>query len=93
MFLIASPYWGAENWEVDEYALHEDFKSRLSKIQRIFFYHSRDDKVVPFSHLALYAEKLPEAIIRQLDGRGHQLNNDLSEVAQDIKNLRIKKLD
>jgi uncharacterized protein len=40
---------------------------------------------VPFAHLALYAEKLPQAAVRELDGRGRQLNNDLSEVADDIK--------
>jgi uncharacterized protein len=44
--------------------------------------------VVPFAHLALYAEQLPQATIREFDGRGHQLNNDLSEVAADIASLQ-----
>jgi hypothetical protein len=35
----------------------------------------------------MYAEKLPKAVIREFDGRGHQFNNDMSEVAQDIKSL------
>lgn len=87
VFLIAPPYWGAEDWEVEEYALSEDFVSKLSKIQPMFFYHSRDDEWVPFTHLTLYKEKLPKAVIREVDGRGHQFNNDMSEVAQDIKNL------
>jgi hypothetical protein len=43
--------------------------------------------VVPFAHLALYTEKLPRATIREFDGHGHQFNNDLSEVARDIKRL------
>jgi hypothetical protein len=42
---------------------------------------------VPFAHLAIYAKKLPQATIREFDGRGHQFNNDLSEVAADIKSL------
>lgn len=87
VFLIAPPYWGAEDWQVDEYLLREDFPSKLLKIPRIFFYHSRDDEWVPFSHMTHYAEKLPRAIIRKFDGRGHQFNNDLSEVVQDIKDL------
>ncbi len=87
VFLIASPYWGAEDWEVGEYALFEDFATKLSSIKRIFFYHSRDDVWVPFDHLTMYAEKLPKAVIREFDGRGHQFNNDMSEVAQDIKSL------
>ena len=55
------------------------------RMREYFFYHSRDDETVPFAHLALYAQKFPQATIRELNGRGHQLNNDLSEVAEDIK--------
>ncbi|QJD86564.1 RBBP9/YdeN family alpha/beta hydrolase [Cohnella herbarum] len=84
VFLVASPYWGAEDWEVEEYALNEQFASKLSKVHPLFFYHSRDDEWVPFAHLSLYAEKLPHAVIRPFDGRGHQFNNDMTEVAQDI---------
>jgi hypothetical protein len=29
----------------------------------IFLYHSRDDEVVPFAHLAMYAERLPLASV------------------------------
>jgi uncharacterized protein len=87
IFLIAPPYWGAEDWEVSEYALQENFASKLSKELPMFFYHSRDDEWAPFAHLALYTEKLPQATIHEFDGRGHQLNDDLSEVARDIKRL------
>jgi uncharacterized protein len=87
MFLVAPPYWGAEDWEVGEYALQENFASKLPKDLPVFFYHSRDDEWVPFAHLAMYAEKLPQATIREFDGRGHQFNGDLSEVAQDIERL------
>jgi predicted alpha/beta hydrolase family esterase len=87
LFLIAPPYWGAEDWEVGEYELRTDFASKLPKDLPKFVYHSRDDEWVPFAHLALYAEKLPQATIREFDGRGHQFNDDLSEVARDIKGL------
>jgi uncharacterized protein len=87
VFLLASPYWGAEDWEVEEYALEENFATRLPEDLRIFFYHSRDDEVVPFNHLELYKEKLPQAKFNELDKGGHQFNNDLSKVAQDIQKL------
>ena len=87
VFLIAPPYWGVEDWEVDEYALQADFASKLPAWLPMFFYHSRDDEWVPFAHLALYKEKLPQATIREFDGRGHQFDDDLSEVAQDIEGL------
>jgi uncharacterized protein len=85
IFLIAPPYWGTEDWEVSEYELQENFASKLPKELPMYFYHSRDDEWVPFAHLALYAEKLPQATIREFDGRGHQFNDELSEVARDIK--------
>ena len=87
MFLIAAPYWGVKDWEVGEYALQKDFASKLPEQLPMFFYHSRDDEWVPFAHLALYKQKLPQATIREVDGRGHQFDDDLSEVARDIERL------
>ena len=85
IYLIAPPYWGAEDWQVGEYELQDDFASKLPGELPAFFYHSRDDEVVPFAHLALYKERFPQATIREFDGRGHQLDDDLSEVARDIE--------
>ncbi len=87
LFLIAAPYWGAEDWGGSEYALRDDFASKLPSELPVFLYHSRDDEVVPFAHLALYTEKLSRALTREFDDRGHQFNDDLSEVARDIKRL------
>jgi uncharacterized protein len=87
LFLVATPYWGVEDWEVGEYALREDFASKIPKEMTVFLYHSSDDGVVPFTHAALYAQKLPRATVREFDGRGHQFDDDLSEVAQDIRRL------
>jgi predicted alpha/beta hydrolase family esterase len=53
----------------------------------IFLYHSRDDEVVPFAHLAMYSGRLPHATVREVKDRGHQLGDDLSEVAEDIAGL------
>jgi uncharacterized protein len=72
---------------VDEYTLREDFALRIPEGPPVFLYHSRDDEWVPFAHLAMYAERLPRATIREFDGRGHQFEDDLSEVARDIENL------
>lgn len=87
LFLVAAPYWGAKDWEVEEYALREDFASKLPAELPVFLYHGRDDEVVPFAHLALYKAKLPQATVREFDGRGHQLDYDLSEVVRDIKSI------
>src|SRR5215212_3077187 len=72
-------------WEVGEDQLREDFATRLPRGLPVFLYHSRDDEVVPFAHLALYEAKLRQAAVRRFDGRGHQFRGDLSEVAGDIR--------
>ena len=87
LFLVAAPYVGTEGWQVEEDTLREDFASKLPEGLPVFLYHSRDDEWVPYAHLALYAEKLPQATIHEFDGRGHQFDGDLSEVARDIKEL------
>lgn len=86
-FLLAPPYFGPGGWEVDEDALRTDLASTLSEASPMYVYHSRDDEVVPFEHLALYGERLPQAAIREFDGRGHQFDDDLSEVARDVNQL------
>jgi predicted alpha/beta hydrolase family esterase len=83
---MAAPYWGGDDdWQYEGFTLREGFASKLPNGTPIFFYHSRDDDIVPFAHLALYAEKLPQATIREIDHRGHQFKNDLFEVVEDIK--------
>jgi len=91
IFLIAAPFWGGNGWQYEGYeklALPKGVAARLPKDVPIFLYQCRDDEVVPFDHLALYAQVLPQAAVKELDAGGHQLNNDLSEVARDIKTLQ-----
>lgn len=88
IFLSAIPYWRPEDEEDEAYTLHEGFASQLPNRVPIFLYHSRDDEWVPFAHLEIYSEKIPQATVRKFDGRGHQFNNDLSEVAADIKGVQ-----
>ena len=87
VFLIATPYWGTLDWKVAEFELREDFPAALPEDVPIFLYHSRDDEVVPFAHLALYAGRLPRSTVREFDGRGHQFGDDLAEVAEDMGRL------
>lgn len=88
LFLLAAPYWGADAfWTWDEARLPEDVVAKLASIPRVFLYGSRDDEIVPFAHLALYAAKLPQATVREFDGRGHQFGNDLAQIAEDIRSV------
>ena len=88
VFLVAAPYWhDHEVWRWDEVRLPHDASARLPGRIPLFLYHGRDDEVVPYSHADMYAQTFPQAIVRGLSGRNHQLNDDLSEVARDIRLL------
>ena len=92
MFLLACPFWGGNGWRYagyEELMLLTGGATNLSKGRQIFLYHCRDDATVPFDHLAIYAQILPEATVCERDEGGHQFNNDLSFVAEDIKNLQL----
>ena len=88
IFLIATPFWGGdEGWHYEGFTMPEDFPDYLPQDVPIFLYHNRDDSVVPFAHLALYAAKLPQAVVREGVSGDHQFDNDLAQVALDIKSL------
>lgn len=84
LFLLAAPSWDANEWNFDDLKLPAHLDKTLAYIPRIYLYHSRDDAVVPFGHLALHSARLPRAIVRAVDRGGHQFGNDLSHVAKDI---------
>ena len=87
IFLIATPFWkGDDNW-VEPFKLQPDFAKRIDTKVPLFFYHSRDDDEVPFAQLAVYKQELPWASFREIPTGGHQLDNDLTIVANDIKSL------
>ena len=87
IFLIAPPFWsGNEDW-VQPLILEEDFSDKLPKDIPIFFYQCKDDEVVPFDHFTIYKQNLPWAVFREIASGGHQLNNDLTLIGNDIKSL------
>jgi hypothetical protein len=87
VFLIAAAYVGQDGWPSDDIAPVTDMGSRLPKGVPIYLYHGDADESVPFAHLGLYAKAIPQATVRPLKGRDHQLNDNMSEVARDIKRL------
>jgi predicted alpha/beta hydrolase family esterase len=84
LFLVAAPYWGERDWEL-EYRLPDDFASRLSPIRQLFLYHSRHDEIVPLSHLWRYQGQLPRVTVRVLEGKEHSFTQGLPLLAQDIQ--------
>lgn len=87
IFLIAPPFWsGSEDW-VQPLKLQNGFSDKLPKNIPTFFYQCKDDEVVPFTHFITYRQHLPWATFREIENGGHQFNNDLTLVANDIKSI------
>ena len=83
VFLVATPFWGRE---FPEYALESRDIAALQDLSPLFFYQSRDDEELGAEHLAKYARAFPHASIRELDGRGHEFDqDDFPELVADIR--------
>lgn len=82
IFLVAAPYWGQENWEVDEFRLKEGFTRDLLPVARIHLFHCKNDPIVPFEHMKLYKTVLPQAEIHALNCDDHSFANGLPELLE-----------
>jgi len=87
VFLIATPFIGEGGWPSEDLRPTREAAATLRDGPQIFFYQGRDDETVPPSHVELFAAVFPQATIRRLQGRDHQLNDELAEVAQDIQSV------
>ena len=87
IFLIAAPFVGKGGWSSEDIELMPDLGARLHERWRVYLYHGSDDETAPIGHVDLYEKAIPQAVVRRLARRNHQLNEDMSEVAADIRRL------
>jgi hypothetical protein len=87
IFLISMPFIGSGGWPSDEIPSDTELGTKLPARVPVYLYQGGADETVPVTHVKLYAEAIPQAIVRSLPGRDHQLDNDMSEVAADIRAL------
>jgi predicted alpha/beta hydrolase family esterase len=87
VFLIAAPFVGTGGWPSEDIEPMSGLGARLPQQLPIYLYHGSEDETAPFEHVGLYAKAIPRAVVRRLAGRNHQLDDDLSEVAADIRRL------
>jgi pimeloyl-ACP methyl ester carboxylesterase len=88
IILVSAPFVGDGGWPGDEFALPRDLGDRLPPGVAVRIFHGLDDETAAPKHADLYACAIPQAEVHRLPGRDHQLNNDLSEVAAVIRDLR-----
>jgi pimeloyl-ACP methyl ester carboxylesterase len=65
-------------------SLTSDLGARLPQGVQVHVFHGLQDETAPPSHADLYALVIPQAQVHRLPGRDHQLNNDMSEVAEAV---------
>ena len=87
LFLVATPLWGKNGWDVDDFVLQQNFEAELKHITQVHFYHCQNDAIVPFRHLNFYKMKFPHSTVRVLNGTDHAFSNGLPELVADIKAL------
>jgi predicted alpha/beta hydrolase family esterase len=90
ILLISAPFVGPGGWETDEWTPQRALGDNLPRRVAVHLFYGLDDDTVPASHAEAYARAIPRAELRRLPGRDHQLNNDLSEVADVIGSVRSR---
>jgi predicted alpha/beta hydrolase family esterase len=87
IFLVSMPFIGKEGWSSDDIKPKPDLGAKLPLQSPVHLYQGSADEIVPAKHVELNAKAIPQAVVRKLPGRDHQLDNDMSEVAADIRAL------
>lgn len=87
VFLLAAPFWsGDEAWKAG-FKLKPGFADKLPFDVPIFLYHCTDDDEVPLSHFHHYNQQLIGAKFQEIETGGHQFDNNLAVVAEDIRSV------
>jgi predicted alpha/beta hydrolase family esterase len=89
IFLIAAPFVGAGGWPFDDLETPADLGAQLSANTPVHFYYGDKDDTTPPTHVDLYEQAIQGMIVHRLPDRDHQLNDDLAEVAADIRALTM----
>ena len=89
LILIATPYNGKENKHNlnTDFSFNDDFKKITDQVDKIFLFHSTDDKVVPFADFETYKENIPKATATVFDDKGHFNIEDFPELIKIIETL------
>ncbi|WPU93436.1 alpha/beta fold hydrolase [Mucilaginibacter sabulilitoris] len=85
MFLVATPQWNKDGWDMSEWAVKKDFTKRLPPVREYYFYHCLEDPIVSIEHLLFYRKVFKNAIFRELPCKDHGFSNGLKELADDIR--------
>jgi predicted alpha/beta hydrolase family esterase len=83
---LAAPFWGAEDWQNDGFALPVYAEQALATFP-IRLFHGAEDTDVPPAHMQALSHALPRARHYLLPGQDHGFDGDLSPVTMAIAEL------
>jgi pimeloyl-ACP methyl ester carboxylesterase len=83
--LVSAPFVGEGGWPGDEFTTPPDLGVKLPQGVPVHLFQGEADDTTPAEHADLYARAIRQAKLHRLPGRDHQLNNDLSEVAEVVR--------
>lgn len=87
-FLVSAPFDEKDRgYSLGDFKLPKNLDKLRQQGGKIFLYHSKDDKVVPFADVGKYKNALPEAKISIFKNRGHFDQAKFPELVKDIKTL------
>jgi len=87
VFLLAACFEDLDREPLMDFSLPKNLEQVQSQCGKIILYHSQDDKIVPFAHLAKFQLAWPKATVRIFKDRGHFQQPELPELVEDIKQL------
>lgn len=82
LHLVAAPH--NKTADIGDFAVPEDLSNISKQVKDIYFYHSKDDPIVPFSELAVYQKALPNAESITFDNLGHLFQAEFPELIENL---------
>lgn len=86
--LVAAPFDEKDIEDsLADFRLKRDLGRLEKQSERLIFFHSRDDEVVPFADFLKYKHALPGAQFREFKKRGHFLQRTFPELESEIEKI------
>lgn len=88
LFVVAAPFGDSKPKHfLAGFNLPNNLKKIMKQTEKIYFYHSKDDPIVPFVEMKKYKKELANAKYIVFANRGHFSQEKFPEIVKDIKNL------
>jgi predicted alpha/beta hydrolase family esterase len=87
--LVAAPFDEDGDESLKPFVPPDDLTRLARQGGQVFLYHSRDDNVVSYQELAKYGGRLPQALVRSFEDRGHFKQAAFPELVADLQSLRM----